>query len=410
MRHHGRRTRTAAGGVIALVAFASLLSGCGVPQTTTTGSTAPTVAAPTTQSPTPTPTPTYPAASLALSVPDQSSDVDPTVPVTVTVSTGTLDTVTLTDENGGTIAGTITGSTWTTSRTLRPSATYTLTATAKSHDGKAVTETSTFTTLKPRITATYHLLYTDQTVGVGMPVVVQFDSAVATKEQRAALEKAITVTTTPVQEGSWGWLDNRQLMWRPKDYWQAGTHVEIHANIAGMQTGDGKYVGEDASATMDIGDSHITYVDIAAHTITVTSNGETVREMPTSTGKPGYDTRSGIKVIMSKEPSVVMDAATLGVSPDDPNYYKTTVTYAMRVTWTGEYLHNAPWSVGVQGKANVSHGCTHLSPTNAVWMYNFSLVGDVVSYSGNNKWMKPTEGIGVWTFSWEDWQKQSANA
>ena len=44
----------------------------------------------------------------------------------------------------------------------------------------------------------------------------------------------------------------------------------------------------------------------------------------------------------------------------------------MRETNSGEFLHAAPWSVGSQGNANVSHGCTGMSTANAQWLYDIA--------------------------------------
>ena len=44
----------------------------------------------------------------------------------------------------------------------------------------------------------------------------------------------------------------------------------------------------------------------------------------------------------------------------------------MRLTYSGEFLHAAPWSVGSQGYANVSHGCTGMSTANAQWLYDLA--------------------------------------
>lgn len=94
-----------------------------------------------------------------------------------------------------------------------------------------------------------------------------------------------------------------------------------------------------------------------------------------------HRTRSGTKIITEKLPFMVMDAATLGVPKDDPNYYRTEVNYAMRVTNTGEFLHSAPWSVWAQGRQNVSHGCVNMGPGAARAMFRDSLVGDVVDFT-----------------------------
>jgi len=285
-----------------------------------------------------------------------------------------------------------------------------VTAKASGPDGTPSTTTSTFTTLKPKVTATYGILYSGQTVGVGAPVSIQFDSAVTDAKYRAQVEKLVKVTTTPAQKGAWGWLDNRQLMWRPAKYWVPGTKVSVSAPLTGVQTGQDKWVANDDSASFSIGSSMISYVNIKTHQMKVTRDGQVLRTIPVSTGKPGKltETRSGVKVIIGKQDKVTMDSATVGIPKGNPNYYKIDTQWNLRVTWTGEFLHSAPWSVGAQGSTNVSHGCTNLGPDNAKWMYDNSKVGDVVVFTGSSRVFQPTEGIGVWQYSFAQWQKQSA--
>jgi lipoprotein-anchoring transpeptidase ErfK/SrfK len=358
-------------------------------------------------SPTATPTP----AELSISPAKDATDVLPSEPVVVKATTGTLGKVTVADATGRTVAGELgTDGSWTSSTRLAPSAAYTITATATGPDGTEATTTSTFSTLKPKVTATYGILNAGATVGVGMPVSIQFDSPVATAKLRGEVEKLVKVTTSPKQPGAWGWLDNRQLMWRPVSYWQPGTKVSVSAPLTGVQTGEGKWVGNDDNASFTIGSSMISTVDIKRHIMTVTRGGKVINTIPISAGRPGpkTETRSGIKVIISKEGTVVMDSTTIGIKKVEPGYYKIKTQSAMRVTWTGEYLHSAPWSVGSQGSANVSHGCVNMSPANAAWMYANSKAGDVVKFTGSSRQFQPSEGIGVWQYSFAGWKAQSA--
>jgi hypothetical protein len=137
-----------------------------------------------------------------------------------------------------------------------------------------------------------------------------------------------------------------------------------------------------------------------------------VRVLPVTTGLPTakYRTRGGIKVIMDKRPVENMDAETTGTKKDDPEYYNLKVQWAMRLTWSGEYLHAAPWSVGSQGRANVSHGCTGMSTANAKWMYDFSKIGDVVVYKNSTRPLEPGNGYTAWELSWEKWAGPAAHA
>jgi lipoprotein-anchoring transpeptidase ErfK/SrfK len=154
----------------------------------------------------------------------------------------------------------------------------------------------------------------------------------------------------------------------------------------------------------------ISTVDMKAHTMTVRRGGEVIRTIPVSTGKPGplTETRYGTKVIIRKEGTVRMDSSTVGIPKGDPDYYNLETKWNLRVTWTGEYLHSAPWSVGSQGSANVSHGCVNMSPANAQWMFENSKVGDVVKFTGSNRAFQPHEGIGVWMYDFAGWKAQSA--
>ena len=150
-------------------------------------------------------------------------------------------------------------------------------------------------------------------------------------------------------------------------------------------------------------------INVATHEMRVFKNGKFLRSIPISAGQPGLETRSGIKVIIEKFRYKDMDAATTGVSENDPNYYNiSNVEYAQRVTYSGEFLHAAPWSVGSQGSANVSHGCVGMSTENAAWLYGLTKVGDVVEVTGSDRPMEPDNGYGDWNVPFKTYQAASA--
>lgn len=351
-----------------------------------------------------------PEAEVKVSPAKGSTDVMPDDPITVQVMRGELSDVEVSEPDGHEIEGKVDGQTWTSTGRMKPDTAYTVVTTAEGPEGGTTTQKSTFTTHEPEVTATYGVVYDGQTVGVGMPVSIQFDSPVTDEKYRKAIEEAVSVKTTPKVEGSWGWLDDRQLMWRPSEFWEPGTKVSVDAPIAGFQTGEDKWVGDDASGSMTVGRDQQTTVDIAEHEMTVERGGRTVKTYPVSSGKPGKETetRSGMKVVINKERKMTMDSATIGIKKGEPGYYSVDTDHNVRVTWTGEFVHSAPWSVGSQGSSNVSHGCVNMAPKNAKWFYDNSLPGDPVDFTGSDREFKPDEGIGVWQYSYAEWQKQSA--
>ena len=62
------------------------------------------------------------------------------------------------------------------------------------------------------------------------------------------------------------------------------------------------------------GDRIEAITDAAAHSMTVKRNGEVINTIPVTTGKPGFDTRNGVKVVLGKEYSVRMRGETIGIS------------------------------------------------------------------------------------------------
>ena len=272
-------------------------------------------------------------AVLDVSPVNRAIDVLPSAPVTVRASSGTLRAVTLVDDKGDKVEGQIgPDGTWGTegsSALLRPSTVYTFTIAAIGPGGLPTSTRSTFRTLTPKVTSTYALMPSGGTVGVGMPVIVQFDTAVTTKARRAEVEKRVKVTTVPDQAGAWGWLDNRQLMWRPQTYWLPGTKVTVSTPLHGVQTGDNKWITKDGRTSFTVGSSMVSSVDMRAHTLTVRRDGVVIRTFPVSTGKPGplTETRYGTKVIIERNSAIVMDSATVGIPKGDPSYDKITTTW-----------------------------------------------------------------------------------
>lgn len=356
--------------------------------------------------------PTVPAATIAVSPDDGTTKVRPDTPITVTASGGTLGEVTVTDADGDTVDGVVSAdqASWTSSGPLSLKTTYTVQASATNADGQPTEVTSTLDTVVPKDSADYYLLPSGNgQVGVGMPVVVQF-AGLVDEDKQDDIEKLVSVTTSPKVEGAWGWLDARQLIWRPADYWTPGTTVRVKADITGIETRPGIWTTRNASNTFSVGSSMISTVDVKAHIMTVRRAGSVIRTIPVTTGKNGFETRRGTKVVISRESSRQMDAETTGLSKSDPEYYNVNVKYAMRLTWSGEFVHSAPWSVGSQGRDNVSHGCTGISPANAKWLFNQSKIGDVVTYVGSARGLESYNGYTMWNMSLAQWAKHSALA
>lgn len=200
-----------------------------------------------------------------------------------------------------------------------------------------------------------------QVVGVAHPVLVEFTGPV---ENRAAAVRSITVTTSRPMAGEYTWLSDRVVQWRPQGFWPA--HSPVAVSVGGFKT------------DFTTGAAVVGVADVSAHTFTVSVDGEVVREMPASMGKPGFETPRGTFSALEKQRSVVFDSRTIGIPLNSPEGYLIDGEYAVRVTWGGVYVHSAPWSVGSQGSANVSHGCINLSPANAEWYFNTVQVGDPI--------------------------------
>ena len=202
---------------------------------------------------------------------------------------------------------------------------------------------------------------TGEVVGVAAPIEVTFAEPVS---DRAAAERAITITSTKAPTGHFTWLSSQGVQWVPDGFWPAHSPISVTAGVF-------KTNFEAVSSVVGI-------ADIDAHTFTVKIDDVVVREMPASMGKPKHPTPTGSFAALAKEKSVIMDSRTIGIPLSDPEGYRLTVADAVRVTSGGVYVHSAPWSVGSQGNSNVSHGCINLSPDNAAWYFDTVRVGDPI--------------------------------
>lgn len=352
---------------------------------------------------------TVSAARLSVNVP-RKGEVPVDKLVEVTADNGTLDEVRV-SAGKRKLPGSLSddGTTWTADDRLEPGTTYRVRSTAVDEDGVSRKLQRTFRTVNLTLDQqTYPSIAPvgGETVGVGMPVIVKFDIPVS---DRAGIERHLSVDTSPEQQGTWHWVSDNEVHWRPKTYWKPGTDVTVHADINGVDAGNGIYGQEDRTARFHVGNAVMMKIDVASHQMRVLENGKLLRTIPISAGKPGFTTRSGIKVIIEKFRSKRMDAATTGISESDPEYYNlSNVEYAQRVTYSGEFLHAAPWSVGSQGVANVSHGCVGMSTDNAAWLFGLTKRGDVVDVTGSDRPMEATNGYGDWNVPWTEYKAGSA--
>ena len=347
------------------------------------------------------------AASVTVSPADRSTGVSPVAPVQVRAAGGTLRSVTLSSAAGTKVPGVLAADrkSWTVTPELGYGKTYAVAVEAISADGASASSTSSFTTLVPANETAPSAFPIDGTsVGVGQPISVLFDEPIT---DRAAVQKLITVTTSPKQEGSFRWFSDKEVHWRPKVYWQSGSKVSVAVKIYGRDLGGGVYGQRDKTFAFTVGRSMIAEVDDKTKTMVIKRDGRIIKEMPVSLGQNKYPTYNGVHVVAEKYAEKTMDSSTWGLT--GVGAYVTDVKWATRISSTGEFVHAAPWSVASQGVENVSHGCINVSTENAKWFYDNLIRGDIVSVKNTvGPPLQSWDGYGDWQLSYADYQKGSA--
>jgi lipoprotein-anchoring transpeptidase ErfK/SrfK len=236
--------------------------------------------------------------------------------------------------------------------------------------------------------------------------VVRFDHAIT---DRAAAEKALTVTSSPAQTGGWYWISDTEVHYRPQQYWKPGTTLTVKADLYGVDLGAGTYGSTDRTMTVEVHDAWVARADGATEQMQIFDDGRLVRTMNISLGSPGFPSHTGPHVISDKQPSITMDSCTYGVCQGQPGYYREQVDLDLRISNDGEFVHSAPWSVGQQGNSNVSHGCVNLAPADAQWFFDHFGIGDVVEITNSGGPPLPVDDTyGDWELSWADWKAGSA--
>ncbi|MER6128450.1 Ig-like domain-containing protein [Streptomyces sp. NPDC001795] len=338
----------------------------------------------------------------------------------VTVAKGTLSSVTMTTASGTPVAGQISADkkSWAPTNQLERATTYKVAATAKDSAGREAHENASFTTVAPAHSFIGSFTPEDgSTVGVGMPVSINFDKAITNK---AAVQKGITVTSSSGQEVVGHWFGANRLDFRPEQYWKEGSTVTLKLNLDGVEGTSGVYGVQQKTVTFKIGRNQVSYVDAKTKEMKVTQDGKVVKTIPISAGAPEHTTYQGQMVISEKFTQTRMNGATVGFKDSDGKgeYDIKDVPHAMRLTTSGTFIHGNYWgSPSVFGSVNTSHGCVGLQDQKgagdpsmpAAWFYSHSIVGDVVVVSNTgDKTVAPDNGLNGWNMDWAQWKAGSA--
>jgi lipoprotein-anchoring transpeptidase ErfK/SrfK len=364
---------------------------------------------------------TAPSASASAAVPTlatASALLPFDQPATFVVRDGTLQSATVTGHAHGTpLPGQVSadGKSWVSTGLPQPSAAYDVAASVKDSAGRLHA-----LSLVLRVSAIPNsdkLLYSvtplaGWTVGVNAPVVIRFLKSVG---DRAAVEGALTVRSTAPVTGSWHWVSSSEVHFRPELPWPAHSKVEVSVDLDGVRAGPTLWGTSNQDIAFSVGDAHLTTVDGVKDTFTVTNNGKTWAVWPTSLGRPQFATRSGSYVVLAKEPTRRMTSCNASITCDknNPNFYDLNVQWDVRLSWSGTFIHSAPWSVKAQGVDNVSHGCINLSPARAEAYFAFARYGDLVTVHGTSR--GPADlvaggdpGMADWNVPWSTYTAASA--
>jgi lipoprotein-anchoring transpeptidase ErfK/SrfK len=311
--------------------------------------------------------------------------------------------VSVTDQHGALVPGAFSADriTWSTRAALEPATRYHVAVQGVDAKHRSSLTEADFRTVVPT-----HLLkakiapLNGETVGVGMPIAVYFTAPV---KNRAAVAKRFVVTAAKASAGAWHWYSDTEMHYRPPAYWPAHDHVSLSYDIDAVDAGGGVWGVEKRTIAFDTAASHISKVDAATHSMRVYDDGKLVRTIDVSTGRDKYPTTSGIHVVTDKRAVQIMDSSTIGIPRNGPGGYYLHVPNSVRISYSGEFVHAASWSVRDQGRRNVSHGCINISPVNAKWFFDFSRRGDVVQVSGTPRRLQQGNGYADWNLPWSDW-------
>ncbi|MEV1067586.1 Ig-like domain-containing protein [Streptomyces sp. NPDC050263] len=338
----------------------------------------------------------------------------------VTVSKGTLTQVTMTTGEGAAVEGTLSAdkTSWKPNAQLERSTTYKVAASATDSAGLEAHENASFTTVSPNNSFIGNFTPEDgSTVGVGMPVSINFNKAITNK---AAVQKGVTVTSTSGQEVVCHWFSTQRMDCRPDDYWKENSTVTLKLALDGVEGANGVFGVQQKTVTFKIGRNQVSYVDAKTKQMKVTRNGATVKTIPISAGSPDNKTYEGKMVMSEMFKETRMNGATVGFTDDDGKgeYDIKDVPHAIRLTNSGTFVHGNYWGAkSVFGSVNTSHGCVGLSDTKGAndtgtagyWFYTNSMVGDVVVVSNTgDKTVSPDNGLNGWNMDWAQWKAGSA--
>jgi lipoprotein-anchoring transpeptidase ErfK/SrfK len=329
------------------------------------------------------PTPAGPAVTITPA--SGATDADPAAGITVTAAGGTLTSVTVSTP-GDPVTGTYSANrgAWHSSYALNVTQSYRVTAVAAAANGTTTTTTSAFRTLTPASTFSTEIFEGyQQQYGVGMPIILTFSEPI---KNEAAVERSIVLQTSKPVIGAWYWDGNQTLDFRPRDYWPAHTVVSFTGHFDGVEGAPGLYGYHTLTQTFDIGESVIAVASTRTHHTQIYINGKLTYNWPISSGRPGDDTPDGAYLTIEKENPVRM------IGPG----YNLLVPWSVRFTFSGDYYHDAYWSVSEQGFVNVSHGCVNLSPADAETYYKLAVPGDPITITGSPR-------PGTWDNGWTEW-------
>jgi lipoprotein-anchoring transpeptidase ErfK/SrfK len=347
--------------------------------------------------------------SISYSPANAATDVTPVAPVRVEVKDGWFQRVTLTNAEGRPVAGALNRdrTSFNATEPLGYGVSYTWAGSVVGHDGKAVPVEGKFTTINPstRVNGQFQLA-DGQVVGVVAPVIIQFDASITDK---ASVEKALRVTTVPPVEGSWAWLPDEvggsRVHYRTREYYPAGTKVNVDARLYGVDFGDDAFGAQDISLNFEIGRRQVVKADASSHQIEVITDEGVIMTLPCSYGEadqPRNVTRSGVHVVTEKYEDFYMSNPAAG-------YSNVHERYAVRISNNGEFIHANPASSGAQGNTNVTNGCINLSTSDAQQYFNSAIYGDPVEVTGTSIELSYSDGdLWDWAVSWDDWVAMSA--